>query len=289
MVQWPELWTRGAISLTSSSPPLGNEQLDAQDPHVVERVGHTLGAIARGRREGRGEICRRQRYVEDAVHVTVLDRIVARQPTVRRAGHDHRDLALDRRERFQNRRAAVERAVPGIAQIVALSHHDLALPVIAESLGLEHGGTADASVSGLGARLVLDRLIGRRLQPQAAHEILFGNTVLRDPERAGARPDRHPVSEPFQRRCRHVLELGGDDIHSRGEGVQRGAVVVGRHRLRVRNLRGGTSCLWREDAAAITQRRGGDCQHPAELATAENADGPAGRDHGSGVSATAAV
>ena len=258
----------------------GDEQLDAKNPDVVERLGDALGARPRGRGESGGDVGRRQRQVEDAVHVAVLDRIEARHPAVRRAGNDHRDLAFDRDQRFQDRRTAVERAVPGVAQIVARRQHDLALSVIAEGLGLENGGTADQRVRRIGIGVFLDRRIGRRLQPEAAHEILFGDAVLRNLERAGARPNRNPVPEPFQRRCRHVLELDGDDIHRRAEGIQGRGVVIGRHGLGGRDLRGGAAGLRREYVTAIAERRGGDRQHPAELAAAENADGPARRDHG---------
>ena len=41
--------------------------------------------------------------------------------------------------------------------------------------------------------------------------------------------------------------------------------------------------------AAIAEAGGGERQHPPELAAAENADGPTGRNHDSGDSATAAV
>src|SRR5690606_866199 len=47
-----------------------------------------------------------------------------------------------------------------------------------------------------------------------------------------------------------------------------------------------------EDVAPVAERRGGERQHAAELAVAEDADGGAGRDHApasSGASGTAAV
>ena len=57
MVQWPELWTRGAISLTSSRPSLVTKKLDAEHAHVVERLDHALRPFPRGRGEGGRVIC----------------------------------------------------------------------------------------------------------------------------------------------------------------------------------------------------------------------------------------
>ena len=108
-------------------------------------------------------------------------------------------------------------------------------------------------------------------------------------ERAGARPHRHPLYETFERRGRHVLELRGDDINDRAEGVEGSAVVVVSDGLGSRDSCGRAAWLGREDVTAVTERRGGERQHPAELAAAEDADSGARRNHDEGVSATAAV
>ena len=66
-VQWPELWTRGAISLTRRrcGRPVGrDEHLDGEHADMVERLGDGLGdrrasaASAGGMRAGTVEVFR---------------------------------------------------------------------------------------------------------------------------------------------------------------------------------------------------------------------------------------
>ena len=59
---------------------------------------------------------------------------------------DHRDFALERNEGLQDRGFGGE-VLPDPVGIVALADDGLALAVIAEAAGLEHGGQADASRS----------------------------------------------------------------------------------------------------------------------------------------------
>ena len=59
---------------------------------------------------------------------------------------DHRDLALERHEGFEDRGFGAE-VVPDLVEIVALADDRLALAVIAEAAGLDHRGQADRARS----------------------------------------------------------------------------------------------------------------------------------------------
>ena len=61
---------------------------------------------------------------------------------VGRARGDHRNLALERNEGLEDRGFGGE-VGPDLVRIVALADDRLALAVIAEAAGLEHGGKAD--------------------------------------------------------------------------------------------------------------------------------------------------
>ena len=63
-------------------------------------------------------------------------------PAVMAARGDHRDLALEAHEGFEDRRLAADRA-PRRGGIVAGAQRRLALAVIAEAAGLEHRRAPD--------------------------------------------------------------------------------------------------------------------------------------------------
>ena len=69
MVQWPELWTRGAISLTSRWPSLVTNSSTHSTPTCSSawtmRAAASQGSLGEGGRNGR----RRESHVEDAVRV----------------------------------------------------------------------------------------------------------------------------------------------------------------------------------------------------------------------------
>ena len=62
---------------------------------------------------------------------------------VGRARGDHRDLALERNEGLEDRGFGAE-VLPDPVRIVAVADDRLALAVIAEAAGLDHGRQADA-------------------------------------------------------------------------------------------------------------------------------------------------
>src|SRR5262249_20572591 len=82
-----------------------------------------------------------------------------------------------------------------------------------------------------------------------------------------------------------------DDVDLRGKALERRFVVVGRDGLVGGNARRGAVLFRRADVAVEAQARGGERQHAAELAAAEDADRSAGREHAyaRGSSPTSAV
>ena len=77
------------------------------------------------------------------VAVLVLGDVEAFDLAVGAARGDHRDFALERNEGLEDRGFGGE-LLPDPVGIVALADDGLALAVIAEAAGLEHGGQADS-------------------------------------------------------------------------------------------------------------------------------------------------
>ena len=90
-----------------------------------------------------------------------------------------------------------------------------------------------------------------------------------------------------QRLDGQVLELVGDDVARLGEAFQRAASSIGAVRPGGGDFGRGAGRLGRVDMAAIAEAGGGDREHAAELAAADDADRRAGRDDHSGASSTA--
>ena len=92
--------------------------------------------------------------------MVVLGDVEAFHAAVVRARDDDGNLALIFDEAFQNAGRVLER-LPGRERIVALADHHLALAVIAERAGLEHGGQSDLRDRGFELRGAMHRRIGR--------------------------------------------------------------------------------------------------------------------------------
>ena len=75
---------------------------------------------------------------------------------------------------------------------------------------------------------------------------------------------------------RYVLEFEGDDIHVFGEALHGLHVVVGGHDFAVGDVTGGRVGFGRERVDAVAHAPGGDGDHAAELAAAEDAEGRTG-------------
>ena len=142
IVQWPLLWTRGAISLTSG-PRLAREEFDGEHADVAERLGDPqrrdarLGDLpATGVAAGTVERCRmpsrcafsgesQKAWRPSAQRATMTENSAAKStPASATAGC----LA----DRLPSGLGVAVRADPG-----------LALAVVAEAAGLEHDGQAE--------------------------------------------------------------------------------------------------------------------------------------------------
>src|SRR5690242_6070605 len=112
---------------------------------------------------------------------------------------------------------------------------------------------------------------------------LLARTILRDGERAGRGPEL--VAEHLERFDRQVLELVGGDVDLARERAERAHVVEFRASDSGGDIGGAALFVRVEDVALVAELGGGDGEHPAELAAADDADGRAGLNH-SGASAT---
>ncbi len=147
----------------------------------------------------------------------VFAEIVSRDVALDAASGDDGDFALEINKTFEDHRAAAERPVDG-RDVGALAQHRLTLAVIAEAPGFEDRGAAELGHRAHQRTRILDRMKWRRLEPEAAQELLFDEPVLRLRQGAGAGPHRLALAQIFDRRGRHVLELIGDDVDALGEG-----------------------------------------------------------------------
>ena len=226
--------------------------------------------------------------------VLVLDHVEAFDRAVASARRHHRNLALERHERFENLRLSAE--LVEHRRIGAIADHDLALAVVAEAAGLQHGRLADSGERG-------DQPVGRidarefgGSDAEAFDEFFLGEPVLRDGQHL--RVGQHRLARREKRRGLggDVLEFVGDDVDIRREAIERRHVEVVGLGHAAHHIEGGRMRVRAEHMAAEAEPRGRQHQHAAELSAAQNADGrvrperPALRVHlSSGASATASV
>ena len=216
---------------------------------------------------------------------------------VGRARGDHRNLALEGNEGLEDRGFGAE-VLPDLVRIVAVADDRLALAVIAEAAGLDHGGEADFR----------DRRAQRRRRrhfgiiggadAQPFHEILFGQAILRGFQDFAVRQHRTARRQDHRGGRRHVFEFVGDDVDVIGEQFQRLDIGIFRAGRIQHDIEGRRIRVRRKHLAAQAEPRRRHRQHPAQLSAAENSDGVAGfqlhlsgRRHAdpSGRSATASV
>ena len=115
----------------------------------------------------------------------------------------------------------VPRSSQTLIRIVALADDRLALAVIAEAAGLDHGRQADACDRGAqaGRRRHVGVIGGADAQP--FDEILFGEAILRRFQDLPVGQHRTSCRQDHRGGRRHVLEFVGDDVDVIGEQFQR--------------------------------------------------------------------
>ena len=92
IVRCPELWGRGAISLTRSLPLERQKKLDGQNADGAKRLGGSQGQTASLFRNDRADRSRHECRVQDMALVTVKGDRIADGVSVEAAGNDDRDL-----------------------------------------------------------------------------------------------------------------------------------------------------------------------------------------------------
>ena len=115
------------------------------------------------------------------------------------ARHDHRDFPVEGDEAFEHQRVGRQH-LEGERGLFHVADDALALAVIAEPRGLQHGGRADLVEFGFEPVEVGDRRKRRHRDAVDGEEGLFGQPVLRNGERIGAGAQRLQTAEEL-RRC----------------------------------------------------------------------------------------
>ena len=158
----------------------------------------------------------------------------------------------------------------------AFADQRLALAVVTEPPGLEDGGPAELGDRSHERARILDADKGRNLMAEIAQERLFRQPVLGQRQSAGARPNRHALSEKFDSRRRHVLPLEGNEVDALSEAGERRLVFEGGDGPRRRGVIGRGLGFGSENVRAKPNLQRSHRQHAPELARAEYADGRAG-------------
>ena len=182
----------------------------------------------------------------------VLAEVVNRDLAFEAARRDHRHLALESDEAFEDHRRRAQRAV-NRSDVGPFADQRLALAVVTEPPGLENRRTAEFGDCAHERARVLDADKGRDLMAEVAQERLFRQPILGERKRAGARANRHALSEKVDRRRRHVLELVGDDVDALSEAGKRRLIVEGGDGPRRRGVIGGRFGFGGENVGAQAQ------------------------------------
>ena len=167
-----------------------------------------------------GDVGRRARDFQDVVAMLVLGDIEADDLAVGRARGDHGDFASEWNKGFEDRGFGAE-ILPNPVRIVALADDRLALAVVAEAAGFQHGGNADARDRGTQSLQPTTHRHIRRCRSEPLHKILFGEPVLRGLEDFAVRKHRPPRRQDHRAGGGNVFEFIGDDVDVVGEQFQR--------------------------------------------------------------------
>ena len=194
-------------------------------------------------------------------------RIVAKLAVPRTHG-DHRDLAAERDEGFEDQRCVADRCPRGIG-VGGRTQHSLALSVVTKTPRLQHRRQSDRFDR---AREIFAAVYGRkrgRGKTDLAKEILFGQTILRQRERARIRKHLRVLGQPLRRFRGNVLEIERGDIDAPRKFGERIEVAPVRAQQR-RDFRARVGSAV-DDQKALPERRTREREHARELAAAENA------------------
>ncbi len=249
-----------------------DEQLQCEHADVVEPLGQRARQRG-GTRLQRADVRRRcQTQAEHAVDMPVAGQRPAAEFAIASAHRQHRQLALERHERFQDqpvRRRLRAQCRPRGIRIGGLPQAELALAVVAEPARLQDRRCADLTQRAIEIVAAVHRHELRRRQAALAEQGLLGQPVLRHRERPRIRKHRGAPGHPAGGFGRHVLEVEGDHVDLGGERLQRGVVApVGDPQ---RGDLTGTGVGGAVDHAHLhAQRCRRQRQHARQLTTAQN-------------------
>src|SRR5690606_5213059 len=175
--------------------------------------------------------------------------------------------------------------------VFGLAQHLLALAVITQGTGFQHGRQADGGHRGVEISLRLDIGKVRGRNAEVLEHRLLEPAVTGDAQRLGARVHRDELREEGHGLGRHAFELEGHQIDIIGQAAQVLVVVVVTTQVLAQRL--GTGVRRRiEEGETHAQRRTRQGQHAAQLAATDDTDlhssGPC-QERGSGFSSTVSV
>src|SRR5690606_32793328 len=135
------------------------------------------------------------------------------------ARHDYRDLAREIDIALEHTQLGAQRA-PDFRRVGAGVDPDLALAVITEARGLEDGRRRQLAQGPHQAARAVNRPERRDRDTEIGEERLLPQPVLGHMQGAPARTYGYACGQPLDRLGRNVLELEGDDVDGRREGVE---------------------------------------------------------------------
>ena len=265
IVQWPLLWTRGAISLNIGLAA-DREEFQRQHADMAERVGDAPGerlAPRRSRRRAPAPAGTSERTrmppswrLRGASQIDDL--------AVRAAAEQDREFGVEGDEAFEDRgRAAHRRPRPRRPRPARRSgpgpcRHSRS----AGSSGSPARRSAASAASSPARSSTGAKGAGR--PPRRCDEASSRSSrSCAISSAATRRVERRPAGERGQRRGRDILELVGDDVDLLGEARQRRLVVERAPGEARGDLGRRRRLVGRVDVAAIAELRRGQRQHPA--------------------------
>src|SRR6267154_736999 len=247
MVQWPELWTRGAISLTRSSPSCSKNSR-ARTPTYFRDSRTRWAALSAERwmpasRRGAGADRENGEFAGE------------RDKTLEDKGEE-RHLGL------------------GFGDILRGAKYPLALAVVAHARSFKDRGKADGFYGGVEFAGIRDggKFSGR--DAEFAKERLLGEAVLRGCESGRRRIDGDAFGEKIGGLYGNVFKFVGDEFEAAGEFFECSLIAVVSRDALGDAAHGGFG-RGVEKAEMQTERVARESEHVAELSAAEDADGHA--------------
>ena len=246
------------------------EEFERRHPDVIERSGNLGGQRAR-RFDLRLYFVRSRnpRPIEHAVLVDVFGAVPEQHLPVLPAAQDHAELVRELHQPLIDHRLMPKRNTFGLVIVV---DPILAFAVVPIAPGLENPGRSDPDQCCGQIVFGIDRHERRRPPAQLGNELLLGQPVLCNFERA-QRGEQRNIAERSQRADRDVLELVSDHRAGRCKLshccgiVPRGGGLIGADLARDAVL------LRAVNMAAIAELRRRARQHPPELSAAQDTDG----------------